>query len=203
MAKKAQTRIALVLLAIVAIIALVGLVLMYTQPGATPYGIGVPYGPEPGIAPTIPLPPYDPNRPIEFPAGPISQTIGTRNPIMIFFRGEYSNIADMSKCWSDLAFNMADAQGAFSCFAVPTTGVAYEVTGHFWPSSSALPRPMYDIGGDIYCYERSPYDRQQLLERLKALLIPKGWQVGYVNNVEVIECKKGATFIYPQGPIRG
>lgn len=196
---RAQLNIALVLLAIVAIIALTGLILLFTRPGATQAGIGDVYGSPRGIAETLPLPPYDPSRPYEFPAAPVTRTIGTRSPIMVFFRGEYSNIYDMSKCWNDLAFEMADPQSAFSCFAVPTTGVAYEVTGFFWPTSSALPRPLFDIGGDIYCYENSPYDRLQLLDRLKAILVPKGWIVGYVNNVEVVECKKGATFIFPQG----
>jgi hypothetical protein len=196
---KGQTKIGLILLAIIAIIAVVGLILMFIKPGATQLGIGDIYGPERGIVTTVPIPPYQPGGPApQFPAAPTG-TIGTRTPAMIFFRGEYANIAEMSKCWSDLAFEMLAPQDAFSCYVLPTTGPAYEVTGFFWPSTAALPRPLYDLGGDIYCYERSPYDRDALISRLKGILAKKGWGTDTINNKEVLVCSKGATFLFPQG----
>ncbi len=199
--KKAQQSIPLVLLGIVAIIALIGLVLLFSrQNSITQLGIGDVYGPGRGIAQQQPLPPYQPGAPIvEFPAYQTSvQTIGTRTPIMIFFRGEYSNIGDMSKCWADIQPHMAAPQDAFSCYVVPTSLPAYEVTGFFWPTSSALPRPLYDLGGDIYCYERSPYDREEMFTRLSGILLEKGWKVDKANDQDVLMCTKGATYIFPQ-----
>ena len=198
---KAQAGNNLFLLGAVAIIAIVGLVLLFTNQlsGITQLGIGDSYGPEPGIAPITPIPPYQPGGPTpEFPAGP-SETIGTRTPLMIFFRGEYGNIRDMSKCWNDLVWKMAAPQDAFSCYSVPTSGPAYEVTGYFWPTSAALPKPLYQLGGDIYCYERSPYNRAAMFSKLKTQLADNGWQVGTVNGQDVLLCQKGAVFVFPQG----
>ncbi len=191
----------LLLLGAIAIIAIVTLVLLFTSQlsGITQLGIGDSYGPEPGIVPLTKLPPRVPFGPTpEFPAGP-SETIGTSTPFMIFFRGEYGTIAEMSKCWNDLSFFMAAPQDAFSCYSVPTSGPAYEVTGWFWPTSSAMPKPLYQIGGDVYCYEQFPYERYKLFDKLKIYLEPKGWLVGQVNGEDVLLCQKGAYFIYPQG----
>jgi len=199
--RKAQAANKFFLLGAVSIIAIVGLVLFFTNQmaGITQLGIGNSYGSEPGIVPITELPPYMPGGPTpEFPAGP-SETIGTRTPFMIFFRGEYGNIGDMSKCWNDLAFFMAAPQEAFSCYSVPTSGPAKEVTGWYWPESSAAPKPLYQIGGDIYCYERTPYDRAAMFERMKLHLDEKGWGTGQVNGQDVLICQKGAYFMFPQG----
>jgi hypothetical protein len=191
----------LLLLGAISIIAIVGLVLLFTNQmaGMTQLGIGDSYGQEPGIAPVTQLPPYMPGGPrTEFPAGP-SETIGTRTPFMIFFKGEYGTIAEMSKCWNDLTFIMAAPQDAFSCYSVPASGPAYEATGWFWPTSAAMPKPLYQIGGDVYCYENTPYDRTEMYNRLKIVLNKKGWVPGIINNQDVLLCQKGAYFIYPQG----
>jgi hypothetical protein len=190
----------LLLLGAISIIAIVGLVLLFTNQmaGMTQFGIGDSYGTEPGIAPLTKLPPRTPfGQAVEFPAGP-STTIGTRTPIMIFFRGEYGNIADMSKCWADLTPIMAAPQEAFSCYQVPTSGPAYEVVGSFWPTSSAMPKPLYQLGGDMYCYENSLYDRAALFDTLHKKLADK-WEVGTINGQDVMLCQKGAYFIFPQG----
>jgi len=118
---------------------------------------------------------------------------------MIFFKGEYGTIAEMSKCWNDLTFIMAAPQDAFSCYSVPASGPAYEATGWFWPTSAAMPKPLYQIGGDVYCYENTPYDRTEMYNRLKIVLSKKGWVPGIINNQDVLLCQKGAYFIYPQG----
>lgn len=199
--KKAQADNKIFLVAIIAIILIVALVLFFTSriSGVTQLGIGDSYGQEPGIAPVIQLPPYMPGGPRpEFPAGP-SETIGTRTPIMIFFKGEYGTIAEMSKCWNDLAFTMAAPQDAFSCYSVPTSGPAKEVTGWFWPTSGAMPKPLYQLGGDVYCYERTPYDRTEMYNRLKIVLGKKGWVPGIINNQDILLCQKGEYFIFPQG----
>ncbi len=192
----------LLLLGAISIIAIVGLVLLFTNQmaGMTQFGIGDSYGTEPGIAPLTKLPPRTPfGGPMpEFPAGP-STTIGTRTPFMIFFRGEYGNIADMSKCWNDLTFIMAAPQSAFSCYSVPTSGPAYEVTGYFWPTDSSQPKPLYQLGGDIYCYEGSSYDRAAMFDTLNKKLAGKGWKTGVVNGQDILLCQKGAYFLYPQG----
>lgn len=191
---------ALILFGMISIVTLVGLVLLFVQNySATPYNVGDIYGQNPGIAPLTKLPPYRPGGPEpQFPAGPL-RTIGSRTPAMIFFKGEYSNIYEMSKCWSDLYPAMAAAQDAFKCYAVPTSSPEYEVTGWFWPTSSALPRPLYDIGGDIYCYENFPYDRNTLIDRLKPIVLKAGWDIQTVNGEDVLMCTKGANFQFPQG----
>lgn len=199
--KRAQSDSKIFLFAIIAIISIVALVLFFTNrfSQVTQLGIGDPYGPEPGIVPLVKLPPYMPGGPrTEFPAGP-SETIGSRTPLMIFFKGEYGTIAEMSKCWNDLAFRMAAPQDAFSCYSVPASGPAQEVTGWFWPTSSAMPKPLYQLGGDIYCYENTPYDRTELYNRLKTILAKNGWVPGVINNQDVLLCQKGEYFIFPQG----
>jgi len=196
--KKAQSN-RIFLLGAVAIIAIVGLVLLFEKAGTTQLGIGDPYGPTPGIAEVTPLPPYMPYGPTpEFPAGP-TETIGSRTPFMIFFKGEYGTIREMSKCWNDLSWKMAAPQEAFSCYSVPTSGPAEEVTGWFWPTSSAMPKPLYQIGGDVWCYERTPYDRNLLFDRFQPILQKEGWGLGEVNGLPVLLCQKGEYFIYPQG----
>jgi len=198
--RKAQTRIALVLLAIVAVIALVGLVLLYTTPGATQYGIGEPYGSQPGIVSVQQLPQYLPYAPVpEFPASTTMKTIGSQTPVMLFFKGEYASIEDMGKCWSDLWPKMAAPKDAFDCYVVPSSGPAQEVKGFFWPSTSALPRPLYQMGGDILCYVNTPYDREALVDRLKILVEEAGWRVDKVNDKEVLVCSQGPAYIFPQG----
>ncbi|MEM3154324.1 MAG: hypothetical protein QW165_02020 [Candidatus Woesearchaeota archaeon] len=188
-------------MAIISIILIVALVLFFTSrlTGITQLGIGDSYGPQPGIVPLTKLPPRVPfGAEPQFPAGP-SETIGTTTPFMIFFRGEYGDIREMSKCWNDISFIMAAPQDAFSCYSVPTSGPAVEVTGWFWPTSSAMPRPLYQIGGDIYCYEHFPYERSELYAKLKEILLPKGWGLAEINGQKVLVCQKGQYFIYPQG----
>jgi hypothetical protein len=201
LSKKAQADNKIFLFAIIAIIAIVTLVLFFTNrlSQVTQLSIGDPYGPAPGIVPVTKVPPRVPFGPDpEFPAGP-SETIGTDTPIMIFFRGEYGTIYEMSKCWNDISFIMAAPQDAFSCYSVPTSGPAYEVTGWFWPSSAAMPKPLYQLGGDIYCYEHFPYERAKLFDKMKTTLLPKGWGIGQVNGQDVMLCQKGEYFIFPQG----
>lgn len=198
---KAQTANKFFLIGAIAIIAIVALVLFFTNrmAGITQLSIGDSYGPDPGIMPVTKLPPYMPFGPRpEFPAGP-EESIGTRTPFMIFFRGEYGTINEMSKCWNDMSWHMAAPQEAFSCFAVPVQGPAYEVTGWFWPTSNAMPKPLYQLGGDIYCYERSPYDRATLFDKMTKYLLDNGWGIGQINGQDVLLCQKGAEFIFPQG----
>ncbi len=194
--KKGQIRVALVILAVIAIVALTGLILLFNEPGLNPRNIGNIY--RGGIVETTKLPRYVPGGPEpEFPAGE-EKTIGSRTPIMIFFKGEFRNIREMSICWNDLTFKIPAPEDAFSCYAVPTTGPAEEVTGWFWPDSSAKPRPFYQIGGDIYCYERTPHNRVELMNRIAEIGKEKGWTIGKMNNEDVLLCQKGQKFIYPQ-----
>lgn len=193
---KAQVKLGLIFLAIVAIIAVIGLIL-FAKNSITQYGIGDVYGEPGGIVPVTQLPPYEPWGETQYPASIGQQTtIGTTTPIMIFFRGEYSNIAEMSKCWDDLTFKMAAPQDAFNCYVVPTSGPMYPATGFFWPTDSSMPRPTADIGGDINCYEGALFNRQEMFTRLRALLTPLGWTETMVNGLPVMLCNKGARYVY-------
>lgn len=184
------------ILGIVLIVAISALVLVMVNKGLSAYGVSEVYGG--GIAQTTPLPPYMAGGPQpQVPSGPM-QTVGSRTPIMIFFKGEFRTIREMSVCWNDLSFKIPAPQDAFSCYAVPTTGVSEEVTGFFWPSSSAAPKPFFQIGGDVYCYERTPYNRTQLLERIYEMGKEKGWSMGKMNGQDVLLCQKGE-FVFPQG----
>ena len=201
--KKEQLTIPLVFLGIVAIIAVIGLILLVMKPSGTGLGIGASYRGGIVIAPEIP--PFRPGGPSQqFPAyqGGVS-TRGTRTPVMVFFRGEYGNINEASKCWADLWPLLPIPKEAFSCYVVPTTLPAYEVTGWFPSGSTAKPRAPAGfqgrLGGEILCYERTPYNREALLSRLKPSLLPKGWVMGTANGQEIIMCQKGAYFQFPQG----
>ena len=204
-----KLRLGLIFLGIVAVVALAGLTLMLTKPaiGGTDFAIGESYtwGQQRGIAQTYPAPPYrkwtGPLR--EYPAwAPTVTTIGRRTPFMIFFKGEYGNIYESSKCWADLFPYIPAPKDKFSCYVVPTTGVAYEVTGWFPPSSSASPRPPvgYEggLGGDVNCYLRTPLDRDAMYSKLYPIVKKKGWTTVEVNNQDVLMCSKGAYFIFPQ-----
>ncbi|MBI4146860.1 hypothetical protein HY489_06005 [Candidatus Woesearchaeota archaeon] len=193
--KRGQTRIGIVLLCLVGLVAISGIVWV-SNAGIEGLNVGEVYGK--GIAQTTPLPRYVPGGPQpEFPSGPDS-TVGSRTPLMIFFKGEFRTIREMSICWNDVSFKIPSPQEAFSCYSVPTTSPAEEVTGWFWPSSESDPKPFYQIGGDVYCYERTPYDRQQLMERIYELGKEKGWTMGKMNGEDVVLCQKGQKFLYPQ-----
>lgn len=119
--KKEQLTIPLVFLGIVAIIAVIGLILLVMKPSGTGLGIGASY--RGGIAIASEIPPYMPGGPSQqFPAyqGGVS-TRGTRTPVMVFFRGEYGNINEASKCWADLWPLLPIPKEVFSCYVVPTT----------------------------------------------------------------------------------
>ena len=197
--KRGSVQIEFLILGVVVLTALAGFVLLISEPGHSAYGVSDAYGADRGISRITPLPRYEPWGPTpEVPSGPM-ETVGSRTPIMIFFKGEYRTIREMSVCWNDLAFKMAAPRDAFSCYSVPTTGPAEEVTGFFWPSSSSEPKPFYQIGGDVYCYERTPYNRTQLMERIFELGKEKGWAMGEMNGEQVLFCQKGQRFLYPQG----
>ena len=203
--KKAQTTIAVVLLAVVAIIAVIGFVLMMAKPVGTGLGIGDIYGPagKRGIAQTYPMFPSVPGRAIEHPSYPAdTKTVGPRTPVMIFFKGEYGALQEASKCWGDLSPLIPNPEEKFSCYVVPTTGVAYEVVGGFPSGSSAKPRMPAGtggkLGGDIYCYERTPYKRGALLDRISTIVMKKGWKWDIVNGQQVLVCSKGKYFVFPQ-----
>lgn len=189
------------ILGVVAVLGILSLIMLFTLPTPTQLSISEPYGwGQQGIAEPVKLPPYKPFSPQpQFPAAYDTKTIGTRTPFMIFFKGEYGNINEMSKCFNDLSWVMVAPQESFKCYSVPTTLPAEEVTGFFWPTSSALPKPFYQIGGDIYCYENFPYERSALFNRLKPIVEKDGWSVGKMNNEDILLCLKGETFIYPQG----
>ncbi|MBW2970273.1 hypothetical protein KY309_00780 [Candidatus Woesearchaeota archaeon] len=190
---KGQTKISMVFLGIIAIVALFGLLTML-KGNLTQLGIGV-Y--DQGIAETYKFPPYRPGSPMpQYPAEATSRTIGSQTPILIFFKGEYGTMYEASMCWADLFPEIPSPKDMFSCYAVPVAGPMYEVTGWFPPTSAAMPK-IY--GGDIYCYLRTPYNREDMMDKLKRTLIPKGWITSIVNNQEVLNCQKGKYFIYPQG----
>lgn len=196
---KAQTKISLIFLGIIAIVALIGLLILL-KGTITQMGIGV-Y--DEGIAQTYKIPPYRPGMPpMEFPAGP-TETIGADTPFMIFFKGTYGTIYESAQCWADLYPKIAQPKDMFSCYAVPVAGPMYEVTGWFPPSSYALPKApggmTGPIGGDIYCYLRTPLDRYGMMEKLKPKLLEKGWYISIVNGQETLNCQKGKEFIFPQG----
>ena len=195
--KRGRFSVQAIVLTIVLVVTFAGLFFLINESGRTAYSIGDVYG-EKGIAPLTQLPRYVHGGPTpEFPAGPM-ETIGTRTPFMIFFKGEYRNIREMSVCWNDLSWKLPVPEDAFTCYSVPTSGPAEEVTGWFWPDSSAAPRPLYQLGGDVYCYEHDPYKRELMMNRLKDGLLTKGWEVSQVNGMDVLMCKKGEKFLYPQ-----
>lgn len=195
--KRGQLKLETFVLISVLIVSLSAVAFLAGPLGLAALGVGDPYNG--GIAETTELPRYYPGMPTpEFPTGE-ENTVGSRTPIMVFFKGEFRNIKEMSICWNDLAFKMAAPQDAFTCYSVPTTGPAQEVSGWFWPDSSAAPRPFYQIGGDVYCYERTPYNRTQLMDRIYSIGKEKGWSYGTMNGEEILLCQKGQRFIYPQG----
>jgi hypothetical protein len=204
--KKAQTKIGLVLLAIVSIIALVGLILMFTQPGATPYSIGIPYGPQPGIAQTVPAYPTYPGAPTQqYPAGEIPiVSIGGEVPVLVLFKGQWATISEMGLCLADLQPYYAAFEDAVSCYVVPTTGVAVEVVGWYLPSTSwkgRLPNEAFNYGGDIYCFLNTPYDRDAFAERILGLFKdkPDKWTQAQGPNGEKIAMCNADYEPRPQG----
>ncbi|RJQ22581.1 hypothetical protein C4580_00850 [Candidatus Woesearchaeota archaeon] len=194
--KRGQVRSETIVLAVVLLIALGGILFLLGTSGLAAYGVSEVY--RGGIAQVTELPRYVPGGPEpQFPAG-AENTVGSRTPLVIMFKGEFRNIKEMSVCWNDLAFKIPAPQDAFSCYSVPTTGPSREVTGWFWPDNSAAPRPLYQLGGDVYCYENTPYDREQLMDRIYEIGKEKGWAYGKMNNEDVVLCLKGERFLFPQ-----
>lgn len=212
---KREQALTTIVLGVTAMAAVIALLILFTKTGsATHFAIGDAYPSgqqDRGIGETYPLPKYVRYDGYGRPMGPAPElpaptagieTIGTRTPAMIFFRGEHAGIEDMSKCWSDLAWQMAAPKDALSCYVVPTTGGhVQEVTGWFPPSSAARPRlpAGYEgrLGGDVYCYTNTAIERNSLVERLTKPLQLEGWQLGTVNGQDVLMCLKGA-FPFPQ-----
>jgi len=193
----------LIVLGIVTIIATLGLILIFTIQITAPLAIGDSYGTQPGIVTPTPLPPFYPTYPYvqtEYPSFLDSKTIGSRTPLLRFFPGgSFGTIYESAQCWADLYPKLTAPQDMFSCYVVPSKGVAREATGWFPPSSTALPKlPAGPLGGQVLCYERTPRDREEMFNTLAPILAEKNWAIGNVNGLPTLDCYN-TQFVFPQG----